>query len=81
MSKHFLPNRYNAGDIVSAKENPNLKLVIRRYIDQIYYCKIQDNPEKEDLVYFERELVDDLGLSVQVNNKSEIWENEGLSTK
>ncbi len=57
MSKQFVQNKYNAGDIVYAKVNPRLELVIRRYIDQIYYCKVKDDPERKELVYFERELV------------------------
>jgi hypothetical protein len=59
MSRQFKQNKYNAGDIVSAKVNPTLKLIIRRYIDQVYYCKIQEYPERDELVYFERELVED----------------------
>lgn len=59
MSKQFVQNKYKAGDIVYAKANPTLKLVIRRYIDQVYYCKVQDDPERKELVYFERELVED----------------------
>ncbi|WP_186758571.1 hypothetical protein [Echinicola salinicaeni] len=57
MSKQFVQNSYNPGDIVYAKVNPSLKLIIRRYIDQIYYCKIFEFPEKKELVYFEREFV------------------------
>ena len=59
MTKPFNQNKYNAGDIVYAKVNPTLKLIIRRYVDQVYYCKIQEDPEKDELVYFERELVED----------------------
>jgi len=57
MNKNFVQNKYEAGDVVYAKEKPTLKLVVRRYIDQIYYCKIQDDPDHKDLVYFERELL------------------------
>lgn len=59
MGKLFVQNKYNAGDVVKAKVDPALNLVIRRYIDQVYYCKIQDDPERKELVYFERELVED----------------------
>ena len=59
MSKKFVQNKYNPGDVVYAKVNPSLKLVIRRYIDQIYFCKVQEDPERKELVYFERELVED----------------------
>lgn len=48
-------NKYKEGTIVYAKANPSLKLKIRRYVHRIYYCRVQEDPEKE-LVYFEREL-------------------------
>ncbi|MFC4871960.1 hypothetical protein [Negadavirga shengliensis] len=57
MSKEFVQNSYNEGDVVSAIIYPQTRLVIRRYIDQIYYCRIQGDAENKDLVYFERELV------------------------
>lgn len=57
MSKEFVQNKYNSGDVVYAKVNPTLKLVIRRYYDQVYYCLTQGHPERKDLVYFEREFV------------------------
>jgi len=50
------------GDVVCAKVNPPLKLKIRRYVDQVYYCKLLDDPEAKELVYFERELVEDQKL-------------------
>lgn len=58
MSKSFIPNKYQSGDIVHAKENPTLALKIRRYYDQIYYCKILEDQDHKELVYFERELVE-----------------------
>lgn len=62
MGKQFIQNKYNAGDVVCAKENPLLKLVIRRYVDRIYYCKIQEDLERKELVYFEEELVENAPL-------------------
>jgi hypothetical protein len=49
-------NRYKEGETVYAKVNPGLELIVRRYVDNIYYCKVQNDPERKDLVYFEREL-------------------------
>lgn len=69
MSRIFVQNKYNAGDVVYAKVNPNLKLVIRRYIDQLYFCKIQQEPEGKELIYFERELVEDPHLEAE-NDKT-----------
>ncbi|MBN1822278.1 MAG: hypothetical protein JW833_16270 [Prolixibacteraceae bacterium] len=52
-----MENKFKAGDVVRAKENPSLNLVVRRYIDRIYYCKVQSDPTHKDLAYFERELM------------------------
>lgn len=65
MSKQFVQNKYNAGDIVYAKVDPSLKLIIRRYVDQVYYCKVFEDAERKELVYFERELVEDPMLANQ----------------
>ncbi len=35
-----MENKYIKGEVVYAKENPSLKLIIRHYVDRIYYCKI-----------------------------------------
>lgn len=58
----FEQNGYEAGDIVFAKEDPVQTLVIRRYYKQIYYCAIQDDPDTRELVYFERELIENKEL-------------------
>ncbi len=52
-----MENKYKEGDVVYAKENPEKKLVVRRYVDRIYYCKVQDDATAKELVYFERELI------------------------
>lgn len=52
-----MENKFKEGEVVRAKVNPNQNLIIRRYIDRIYYCKIQANPAGKELVYFERELI------------------------
>ena len=49
-------NKYKEGEVVRAVIDPNRKLVITRYLDRIYYCQLQQNPERKNLVYFEREL-------------------------
>ncbi len=51
-----LVGKYAAGTVVYALVEPDLKLVIRRYIDRIYYCRIPSKPEHKELVYFEREI-------------------------
>jgi hypothetical protein len=52
-----MENKFKEGETVYAKEAPTLALTIRRYIDEIYYCKRTDHPEQKELVYFQRELV------------------------
>jgi len=66
-----MENKYKEGEIVRAKVNPNQNLIIRRYIDRIYYCKIQEKPKHKDLVYFEREIlpldINNIGLLTSLN--------------
>lgn len=50
-------NKFKEGDIVYAKVNPDVRLIVRRYISRIYYCKFADEPDKKELALFERELV------------------------
>ena len=54
-----MENKYKEGEEVYAKVNPSLKLIVRRYVDRIYYCKIKKDPTLKELVYFERELMSD----------------------
>ena len=53
-----MENKYKEGDVVYAKVNPLLKLIVRRYLNGIYFCKIQQDLTAKELVYFERELID-----------------------
>lgn len=53
-----MENKYKKGDIVYARVNPSVKLVVRRYLNEIYYCIVHSDPSAKDLVYFERELQD-----------------------
>ncbi|MEQ9405597.1 MAG: hypothetical protein RIM99_18555 [Cyclobacteriaceae bacterium] len=50
-------NRYAANDTVYSKANPDVKLVVRRYIHRIYYCGFPDEPKRKELALFEREVV------------------------
>jgi len=56
MKNSVIDNIYGEGDIVYAKADPGVKLVIRRYLDRIYYCTIDDDSSRKELVYYEREL-------------------------
>lgn len=52
-----MDNKYKEGEIVYAKINPNIKLIIRRYVDRIYYCKVFEDLNQKEQVYFEREII------------------------
>jgi len=52
-------HRFNPGEVVYAKEAPGTALTVRRYVDRIYYCKVRDDDQEKERVYFDRELVDD----------------------
>lgn len=49
-------NIFAVGSFIYAKEYPLVKLQIRRYLDDVYYCKIVSDPSLKEVVYFEREL-------------------------
>lgn len=51
-------NFYKKGDEVYARVNPSEKLIVRRYIDRIYYCQVAADTSLQEQVYFERELTD-----------------------
>jgi hypothetical protein len=58
-----MDHKYQEGTFITAKENPDRKLVIHRYIKRIYYCNIVAEPEHKPLAYFERELIPPAAVS------------------
>ena len=52
-----MENIYKEGSTVCAIVNPTQKLLVRRYVASIYYCKIQNDLDHKELVFFERELM------------------------
>lgn len=61
--KPSLDNTFKEGETVYAKECPTLPLIVRRYVHRVYYCRKLDDPEGDELVYYERELVQALRKS------------------
>ncbi len=59
-----MENKYKEGDIVNDRVRPSQKLIINRHMNNIYYCKIQENPRRKNLVFFERELQSDSNASI-----------------
>jgi hypothetical protein len=62
--KRASKNKFKKGEVVFAKVAPTIKLVVRRYVDRIYYCIVQDINVHKELVYFERELMGGLEKTV-----------------
>ena len=52
-----MENIYKEGTLITAKSDPDRKLIIGRYIKRIYYCKPVDDPDGKPMAYFERELI------------------------
>jgi len=55
-----MENIYMEGTIITAKVAPMDELVIVRYYQRIYYCKLVSDPGQKLLAYFERELINPL---------------------
>lgn len=60
--------KYEAGATVFAKVHPEVELVVRRFVANIYYCQLADQSGQKDLVYFERELMDVMEKAVSKVN-------------
>ncbi|HEY0653318.1 MAG TPA: hypothetical protein VGD65_09325 [Chryseosolibacter sp.] len=50
-------NLYPAGTVIAAKANPQVKLVIMKYIHQTYYCSVLGNAVVNNLKYREQDLI------------------------
>ena len=51
-----MENVFKEGETVYARAYPQVKLIIRRYVDKIYYCRVKEDSSQDERVYFEREL-------------------------
>lgn len=49
--------KYKVGQVVYAKVDPYVALVVKSFLSRIYYCQVKNEPDKKELVYFERELL------------------------
>lgn len=75
MSKNFVQSKYRVGDVVCAKSAPKTKLEIQRYMNQVYYCKMQGDRSGREFIYRETEIVDDMGLTAK-NRHSDMGQAE-----
>ncbi len=49
--------KYKIGDTVFTKINPSISLIVKRYIDGIYYCGFQNDPDRWELGLYAKALV------------------------
>ncbi|MEP7264233.1 MAG: hypothetical protein ABI772_07040 [Bacteroidota bacterium] len=57
-----MENKYQKGDFVHTKKNPQVKLIVRRFVGHTYYCIVKDDASKKEMVYLENELLQDVSL-------------------
>jgi hypothetical protein len=55
--RRSIGNLYQEGTVITAKDDPALKLLIMKYCQQIYYCAVVGDAARKPLTYFERELI------------------------
>jgi hypothetical protein len=51
--------KFSTGEIVFEKMRPRQRLIIRNYLDQLYYCNAFEAPDRKPLVFLERDLIRD----------------------
>ena len=57
MSKRENDNIFKVGTSVSAKADPSVKLIIKKYIHCFYHCAVVDDTARKHLRYLERDLM------------------------
>jgi hypothetical protein len=50
-------SKFKAGDLVYAKENPSSLLVVKSFMNKVYFCFAEEDPSKKQLVFLEGELL------------------------
>lgn len=65
---YVMENKFKEGDIVNERVRPSQRLIVSRLMNKIYYCRIQENPKRKELVFFERELQWDINSGVAIES-------------
>lgn len=52
-----MENRFKEGEVVEERIRPGQKLVVSHFSKHVYYCKVQENQNRKELVYFESDLI------------------------
>jgi len=50
-------NIYEEGTVITAKADPDVKLVILKYYQRVYYCAAVGDAGRKNLIYSEKELI------------------------
>jgi len=66
-------HKYKEGEDVIEKIHPSKKLIIIRYADGIYYCRVPETPNRKELVFFEWELMADPHLPQRKSPSVKEW--------
>lgn len=53
----IVENKYKEGQVVFERTHPTQKLIVDHIADRVYYCRVQENPKRKELVYLERDLM------------------------
>ena len=56
-------NKFIEGGVVYAKKAPPQKLIVNRYMNNVYFCKLAYEPTLKELRYYESELTDEISLT------------------
>lgn len=68
-------NIFSVGILISAIDDPSLKLKIMTYYQRIYYCAVIGDEDRKLLAYYERELMQPVTVSereISIENKTTI---------
>ncbi|MBK6264279.1 hypothetical protein JKA74_04460 [Marivirga sp. S37H4] len=52
-----METKYKKGEVVYERTRPSQKLYISRCVSGIYYCKVEEDTKRKELVYFERDIL------------------------
>ena len=53
-------NKFREGTTISARNNPEVAMVIVKYYQRIYYCVVTGDGSKKQHAFFEHELLENL---------------------
>lgn len=60
-----MENKFPERSVVYAIAKPEVKLIVKRYMDRVYYCRALLDPAQKELTYFERELTSEAPANQQ----------------